>query len=136
MMYGREAVLPIDEIDITNNGVQNNQQYNRSLLKRTYEIIDLEQQQKEVIKKIEKSQVKQKERYDKKIQEVTFTAGTKVLLKDMIREKSYSGKLRPKWKGPYYIHEVIGKGAYKIRNTDGRVLKAPYNVKQLKEYFD
>jgi len=35
-----------------------------------------------------------------------------------------------------YIHEVIGKGAYKIRNTDGRVLKAPYNVKQLKEYFD
>jgi len=136
MMYGREAVLPIDEIDITNNEAQNNQQYNRSLLKRTYEIIDLEQQQKEVIKKIEKSQVKQKERYDKKIQEVTFTAGTKVLLKDMVREKSYSGKLRPKWKGPYYIHEVIGKGAYKIRNTDGRVLKAPYNVKQLKEYFD
>jgi len=105
-------------------------------LKRTYEIIDLEQQQKEVIKKIEKSQVKQKQRYDKKIQEVTFTTGTKVLLKDMIREKSYSGKLRPKWKGPYDIHEVIGKGAYKIRNTDGRVLKAPYNVKQLKEYFD
>ena len=41
-----------------------------------------------------------------------------------------------KWKGPYYIHEIIGKGAYKLRTLEGKVLRSSYNVKHLKEYFD
>src|ERR1051325_273134 len=133
MMYGREAVLPIDE---TENVSESNQDVTKSILKRTYDIINLGQDQNEVIERIKRIQDKQKERYDKNIKEVKFSIGTKVLLKDMLREQSYSGKLRPKWKGPYYIHNVIGKGAYKIRDLEGRVLKATYNIKQLKEYYE
>ena len=40
------------------------------------------------------------------------------------------------WKGPYYIYEVYGKGAYKIKTLDGKIIKATQNVKNLKRYFD
>jgi len=60
----------------------------------------------------------------------------KVLLKDAAKEKQWSGKLSSKWKGPYYIHDIVGGGAYKIRTLKGRVLKASYNVKHSKRYFD
>src|SRR3989442_120507 len=60
----------------------------------------------------------------------------KVLLKDAAKENQWSGKLAPKWKGPYYIHEEIGKGAYKLRTLNGKVLKTSHNVKHIKKYFE
>ena len=41
-----------------------------------------------------------------------------------------------KWKGPYYVHQVVGKGAYRLREMDGRVLKTTRNIEHLKEYFE
>ena len=59
-----------------------------------------------------------------------------MLLKDAAKEKQWSGKLAPKWKGPYYIHKEIGRGAYKLRTLDGKVLKTSHNVKHIKKYFE
>ena len=69
-------------------------------------------------------------------EETRFEIGIKVLLKDAAKKKQWSGKLSSKWKGPYYIHDIVGGGAYKIRTLEGKVLKASYNVKHLKRYFD
>ncbi|GKG12237.1 hypothetical protein Tco_0346474, partial [Tanacetum coccineum] len=33
-----------------------------------------------------------------------------------------TGKLGPKWEGPYEVTEALGKGAYKLRDMDGRTL--------------
>ncbi|HVH96007.1 MAG TPA: hypothetical protein VM682_03595, partial [Bacillus sp. (in: firmicutes)] len=89
------------------------------------------------LRRIEISQGQQKRRHDDKIKEETILKiRDKVLLKDAAKEKQWSGKLSSKWKGPYYIHEIIGKGAYKLRTMDGKVLKTPYNVKHLKKYYD
>ena len=133
MMYGREATLPTDEIE------QNNEETNdekKNILSRIHDIIQLDEKREEVIEIIQAAQVKQKERHDERIKETTFEIGDKVLLKDAAKEKQWTGKLQPKWKGPYIINEVIGKGAYKLRNKEGRILKAPYNVKLLKKYYD
>jgi hypothetical protein len=131
MVYGREAILPID--DINEDGEISEKE---SLLKRVYEIINLNEKRKEVLETIKRSQEKQKERHDEKIIEDKFEIGDKVLLKDTAKEKQWSGKLSQKWKGPYYVHQIIGKGAYKLRDMDGRVLKATRNIKHLKRYFD
>ena len=130
MLYGREAILPIDEMDeeLTQGNIE------EGILKRIYEIINLEEKHEEVLGIIERSQDKQKERHDKKIKEVRFLIGDEVLLKDAAKEKQWSGKLTPKWKGPYEIHEEIGKNAYKLKDQNGRILKMPTNVKQLKGY--
>src|ERR1043166_10299807 len=131
MVYGREAILPIDEIDEDREISEK-----ESLLKRVYEIINLNENRNEVLEIIKRSQEKQKERHDKKIIEDKFEIGDKVLLKDTAKEKQWSGKLSQKWKGPYYIHQIIGKGVYKLRDMDGRVLKATRNIKHLKRYYD
>ena len=45
-------------------------------------------------------------------------------------------KLEEKWKGPYYIHEIIGKGSYRIKTMEGKIMKTPVNGELLKEYID
>ena len=131
MVYGREAILPIDD-----NNQDEEISEKESLLKRTYEIINLKERRNDVLDIIEETQEKQKKRHDERIEEDKFEIGDKVLLKDTAKEKQWSGKLSQKWKGPYYIHQVIGKGAYKLRDMNGRVLKAARNIKHLKKYYD
>ena len=54
---------------------------------------------------------------------------------DAARDKHFTGKLKPKWKGPYYIHNVLKNGAYKLRTTEGKVLTTPINILLLKRYY-
>ena len=131
MVYGREAILPIEDFEKGENFGK------EAIIKRTYDLINLVDERIKALDNIEQSQNQQKKRHDNKIKEETkMEIGDKVLLKDAAKEKQYSGKLSSKWKGPYYIHEIIGKGAYKLRTLDGKVLKTSHNIKHLKKYFD
>ena len=85
----------------------------------------------------EKSQEKKKDYHDKKIKkEHKFSIGEKVLYYKAAKEKQWSGKLEDKWKGPYYIHEELINGSYKIKELDGKILKVPVNSELLKKYFE
>ncbi|CAI2200535.1 12989_t:CDS:2, partial [Funneliformis geosporum] len=55
----------------------------------------------------------------------SFDIGQKVLYYNAAKMNQFSGKLEPKWKGPYRIHEVLINGSYKIREIDGRLLARP-----------
>ena len=55
---------------------------------------------------------------------------------DAAKDKQWSGKLNPKWKGPYYIHQILLNGSYKLRELDGKVLRTPANGNLLKPYHD
>ena len=59
-----------------------------------------------------------------------------MLVYDAARDKHFTGKLQPKWKGPYYIHEDLGNSAFKLRTMDGKLLLAPLNTALLKPYHD
>ena len=50
------------------------------------------------------------------------------------KDKTHSGKLDQKWKGPYYIHQLLPNGSYKIREIDGHVFCIPVNKDLLKVY--
>ena len=131
MVYEREAILPMEKTETGENFEE------EGVMQRIYDLINLAEERTEALDNIKKSQKKQKERHDGKIGEETkFVIGDKVLLKDAAKEKQWSGKLSQKWKGPYYIHEIIGKGAYKLRTMDGKVLKTARNIKHLKKYYD
>ena len=54
----------------------------------------------------------------------------------MAKDKQWSGKLNPKWKGPYYIHQILLNGSYKLRELDGKVLRTPANGNLLKLFHD
>ena len=84
-----------------------------------------------------KTQMKQKEYHDRKIKKKhEFRVGDKVLYYNAAKEKQWSGKLEEKWKGPYYIHEILLKGSYKIKDMNGKILRTPVNGELLKKYLD
>ena len=138
LTYGREAQLPIDRDDRRRSFSElNEREYQEAMHNRVFDIINLVEGRNEVTANIEQSQNKQKKRHDGRItKETEFRIGEKVLLKDSAKEKQWTGKLTDNWKGPYYIHEVVGKGAYRIKTTDGKILKGTQNVKNLKSYKD
>ena len=100
MVYGREAVLPIDD-------TERGEHFGReAIIERTYDLINLTDKRIEALKNIEQSQRQQKKRHDVKIKEETkLEIGDKVVLKNAAKEKQWTGKLSPNWKGPYYVHE-------------------------------
>ncbi|GKD27577.1 hypothetical protein Tco_1233791 [Tanacetum coccineum] len=46
-----------------------------------------------------------------------------------------TGKLGPKWEGPYEVTKAHGKGAYKLRDRDGKQLPRTWNVSNLKKCY-
>ncbi|CAI2195430.1 8983_t:CDS:1, partial [Funneliformis geosporum] len=56
----------------------------------------------------------------------------KVLYFEAAKDKTHSGKLDQKWKGPYYIYQLLLNESYKIRQLDGRVFYIPVNGDLLK----
>ena len=82
-----------------------------------------------------KTQERQKNYHDQKIKKLhVFNVGDKVLMYDAAKEKQWSGKLQDKWNGPYYIHEVIVNGSYKVKGTNGKIKRTPVNGELLKLY--
>ena len=65
-----------------------------------------------------------------------FNIGDKVLMYNAAKEKQWSGKLNEKWKGPFFIHDILPNGVYKLRTIDGKVLATPININLLKLYHD
>ncbi|KAG9294092.1 hypothetical protein G9A89_015502 [Geosiphon pyriformis] len=84
---------------------------------------------------IEYFQALQKERHDNKLPPVTneFKIGNKVLLHRTKTEKQWSEKFEHKWDGPFYIHEILGNGSYKLRLNDKVLAKVAHGNK-LKHY--
>nr|GEU95956.1 reverse transcriptase domain-containing protein [Tanacetum cinerariifolium] len=46
-----------------------------------------------------------------------------------------TGKLGPKWEGLYEVTESLGKGAYRLRDIDGKQLLRTWNVSSLKKCY-
>nr|GEU75452.1 hypothetical protein [Tanacetum cinerariifolium] len=56
--------------------------------------------------------------------------------KDMSNDASHAedgGKLGPKWEGPYEVTEALGKGAYKLKDCNEKLLPRTWNVRNLKK---
>jgi hypothetical protein len=131
-MYGREAKIPLDtEIQTTTRiGKITIEERLENLLEELPKIRQRAKLQNN------KTQEKQKEYHDKQIKrkQDNFKIGDKVLYYNAAKEKQWTGKLEEKWKGPYYIHEIMLNGSYKLKETNGKVLKTPVNGELLKKY--
>ena len=95
LTYGREAVLPLDDLS---GEIETVQQRLRHL------IDDLPLIREDVRQYVHDKQNKQKDYHDQQItRPLKLQIGDKVLYYKAAMEKQWSGKLEEKWKGPYYI---------------------------------
>ncbi|KAL0458671.1 UNVERIFIED_CONTAM: hypothetical protein Slati_0494300 [Sesamum latifolium] len=70
--------------------------------------------------------------YNRRIKARSFQVGDLVLQRvDALKP----GKLDPTWEGPYKVTNVIGRGAYRLEDLEGRLLPRPWNVHNLKKYY-
>ncbi|GKD95322.1 reverse transcriptase domain-containing protein [Tanacetum coccineum] len=133
LTYGTEAVIPAEigmptlktaEIDM----VQNDEalEINLDLL---------EERREQAI--IREARIKAKmETYDNsKVYNTSFKPGDLVYRNNDVSHAKDSGKLSPKWEGPYEVTEALGKGAYKLRDCNRKLLLRTWNVRNLKKCY-
>ncbi|GJR24115.1 hypothetical protein Tco_0972642 [Tanacetum coccineum] len=46
-----------------------------------------------------------------------------------------TGKLGPKWEGPYEVTEALGKGSYRLKDRNGKELPQAWNVCNLMKCY-
>jgi len=129
LVYGRDAKLPMDTPNLEGE---------HNLITRLEELVENTQAtRRRAIEHIEIAQEKQKEMYDKQIRrEDRFDIGQKVLYYNASQEGRHTGKFLPKWKGPYFVHEVGLHGSYRLRTIDGKLLRSSINGTLLKLYYE
>ena len=73
--------------------------------------------------------------YDAKVRSTSFRPGDFVYRENDSSRAEDTGKLGPKWEGPYEVIEAHGNGAYKLRDKDGHELQRTWNVRNLKRCY-
>jgi hypothetical protein len=135
MMYGREAVLPVDVQLQTPIATAANPAVG-ALQKKMKEIWERAR------KCIEKAQARQRKSANKKRRAVEYSVGDKVLLSTAhmkLRgnsELERTMKFSAKFIGPFEILEVKNANAYKLKLPPSFQMHAVVNVERLKEFVD
>ncbi|GJY81886.1 reverse transcriptase domain-containing protein [Tanacetum coccineum] len=133
LTYGTEAVIPAEigmptirtaEVDL----VQNNEalEINLDLL---------EERREEAAIREAKSKAKMEKYYNSKVRSTSFKPGDLVYRNNDASRAKYTGKLGPKWEGLYEVTEALGKGAYKLKDRDGKQLPRTWNINNLKKCY-
>lgn len=137
LLYGRPVTLPV-KISFTSHQTRQRteEDLQSQILRRVEKLLgELIEVRQSAAKKIKKMQFKQKEYYEKKNKLESYEIGDQVLLYKSGLEMSYSTKLELKNSGPYYIHDILPFGLYKIRTINGHVLKNKIHGNWLSRYY-
>ncbi|GKB82834.1 hypothetical protein Tco_0949729 [Tanacetum coccineum] len=69
-----------------------------------------------------RSKAKMEKYCNSKVHNTSFKPGDLVYRNNDANHARDSGKLGPKWEGPYEVMEALGKGPYKLRDHNGKLL--------------
>jgi hypothetical protein len=70
---------------------------------------------------------------DKKVKPKRIEVGDLVLLRSPRTEAS--GKLEPKWIGPFVVIEKTRSGSFCLADNEGRVLEHSWNADKLRHFY-
>nr|GEY53519.1 reverse transcriptase domain-containing protein [Tanacetum cinerariifolium] len=82
-----------------------------------------------------KSKAKMEKYYNPKVRSASFKPGDLMYRNNDASRVEDTGKLGLKWDGPYEVTEALGKGAYKLRDHDGKQVPRTWNVSNLKKCY-
>ncbi|KAL2251354.1 UNVERIFIED_CONTAM: Retrovirus-related Pol polyprotein from transposon opus [Sesamum indicum] len=71
--------------------------------------------------------------HSKNLKPRSLQVGDLVLRK--VEVSKHVGKLDPNWEGPFKVIEIIGKGTYKLQDTQGNEVTRPWNIQNLKRFY-
>ena len=113
LMYGREATYPIETALSPTTSLQTTDDISDMLVQQTFEVFGpLEEARQLARTNIRRDQDKQQQRYNQKVKPRSYHVGSLVLQFRSARDATHSGKLEPKWDGPFRVQSVQGHGVY------------------------
>ena len=134
MACGTEAVIPLEVgiPGIRTRGVENGT--NDILLARDLDLLEERREKAAIQLAVYQQQLARA--YNKKVNPRDFQVGDLVLRKVVGNKKDpREGKLGPNWEGPYRITSVLGNGAYRLEDNEGKALPRPWNTCNLKFFY-
>ena len=84
---------------------------------------------------MEKYKEKTKEHFSKKSRVKNFQVGDLVLRDTEASDPTNTGKLMPKWEGPYKVKEVLRPGTYKLMNMDESEVPNTWHGLRLRKFY-
>ncbi|GKA03907.1 hypothetical protein Tco_0676688 [Tanacetum coccineum] len=133
LTYGTEAVIPAEfrmptfrtaEVDVAEND---------EALEINLELLEEKREQAAI--REAKSKRQMEKYYNTKVRNASFKPGDLVYRSNEASRAEDTGKLGPKWEGPYEVTEALGKGSYKLKDRHGRELPRTWNVCNLKKCY-
>nr|GEW06853.1 hypothetical protein [Tanacetum cinerariifolium] len=120
LTYRTEAVIPAEiEMPTYHTGVVDAVNNDEELCLN----LDLLEERRELAAMSEaKSKSKMMKYYNARVRGVAFKPGDFVYRSNDASHAVASGKLGPKWEGPYEVTDALGNEVYKLRSADGTVL--------------
>ncbi|XP_074342429.1 uncharacterized protein LOC141679980 [Apium graveolens] len=91
--------------------------------------------QVEAVAKMEKYKQKTREHFSKKSWVKNFQIGDLVLRDTEASDPTNTGKLMPKWEGPYKVKEVLRPGTYKLMNMDESEVPNTWHRLRLRKFY-
>ncbi|GJR31759.1 reverse transcriptase domain-containing protein [Tanacetum coccineum] len=95
----------------------------------------LEERREQAAIREARSKTKMEKYYKSKFRNMSFKLGNLVYRNNDASHLKDSGKLSPKWEGPYEVTKALGKGAYKLRGRNGKLLLRTWNICNLKKCY-
>ncbi|XP_075474944.1 uncharacterized protein LOC142505722 [Primulina tabacum] len=128
---GRQfQVLPV-EIGQTSSRVESYPEDNDQ--SRAMELDLIEEKRNRAFIRMEAYRNRVMKSYNKKVRIRDFQVGDLVMKK--VNPTGEVGKLEARWEGPYKITRRVNSGSFYLEDAQGRPLKRPWNVFNLKKYY-
>nr|GFA12522.1 reverse transcriptase domain-containing protein [Tanacetum cinerariifolium] len=133
LTYGTEAVIPAEirmptyhtrAVDVVNNDEE--LRLNLDLLEERRELAAINEA---------RSKSKMTKYYNSRARGVAFQPGDFIYCSNDASHAAASGKLDPKWEGPYEVADALENGAYKLQTRDETMLPRTWNVANLKRCY-
>jgi ribonuclease HI len=134
LTYGVEAVIPLEVGLPTLRSEEYDRENNELMLAKD---MDLVQERRDLAMiRLASYQGDLKKRYGKNVSGRSLAPGDLVLRKVLGGKKDPTqGKLGANWEGPYQVISEAGLGAFNLKGMDGKPLKRPWNISNLKKFY-
>ncbi|XP_017237355.1 uncharacterized protein LOC108210538 [Daucus carota subsp. sativus] len=133
LSYGTEALLPVEIGSPSHRLLQFDEESNTQGLHTNLDLVD--EARESAVERMAKYKERTKEHFAKKTRIRTFGAGDLVLRATEASDPRNTGKLMPKWEGPYRVKDVLRPGSYKLERLDGSEVNNTWHGDKLRKFY-
>ena len=134
LTYGTEAVILVEVGVTSSKRAAFSEEGNDEELQINLDCLD--EVRENAFSRMAKYRQKMAEYYNRKVKLRQLDIGDLVLCKVSVATKDPNqGKLRPTWEGPYKVVHYSQRGSYHLETLDEQKLPRPWNIENLKKYY-